>query len=173
MSDINVELCLALIPKASDAEYLQYLSNHIMNDNNNCHIRIGDKKNKLSITPHLTLYQFALNFDNLDSVTYEIEVISKLFKQIKLNTKEFCYNSHEGSFEIKYELTDDLEQIQNESINSLNEFRGSLLVEKTPNGNEPNIEDENVMRYGFRGMLLLLLKLLKNYYYYYYYYRLL
>ena len=122
MYDLKVEVCLCLIPKSEDADYLECLSIDMW-QTKKCHVRVGNTKDKLSITPHLTLYQFALNYELLDDALVEIEVISKLFNQFKLNAKEYCYNNHEGSFEIKYDLTDDLEQIQHECITSINPLR--------------------------------------------------
>jgi len=85
-------------------------------NNKNCYIRLGNNLDKLSIAPHLTLYQFAINVNQLDDVNSEMEAISKVFSSIKLIPSCFNYNDHEGSFEIIYNKTNEVSQLQMVSI---------------------------------------------------------
>lgn len=84
----------------------------MMRTNKNCYIRLGNNSDRLSISAHLTLYQFAIYVNQLDDVNSEMEAISKVFSSIKLIPNCFNYNDQEGSFEIIYNKTDEISQLQ-------------------------------------------------------------
>ena len=102
---LKLELCIAIVPQQVDSYLLECLSSDIMRTNKNCYVRLGGSNDRLSITPHLTLYQFPVMISKIDDVVSEVEAISKLFDNIKLNSKTFNYNANEGSFEIIFHNT--------------------------------------------------------------------
>ena len=69
---------------------------------------------------------------------------------------EFASNDDEGSFEVRYEPTGDLMELQGEVIAAANPLRGNLLLERDPAGHEltnliqePGTKGDNSRAIGF------------------------
>jgi len=102
---LKLELCIALVPQNVDSYILECLSSDVMRTNKNCYVRLGNSNDRLSLQPHLTLYQFPVLITAVDDVITDIEAISKIFDVIRLTANTFNYNANEGSFEIIFDNT--------------------------------------------------------------------
>jgi len=102
---LKLELCIALVPQQVDSYILECLSSDVMRTNKNCYVRLGNCNDRLTLAPHLTLYQFPVLISKIDDVVSEIEAVSKIFDVIRLTANKFNYNANEGSFEIIFDNT--------------------------------------------------------------------
>lgn len=146
---LKLELCVCLIPTTVDSTFLECLSSDIMRTNKNCYVRLGNSDDRLSLAPHLTLYQFPVYINMIDNVISELEVISKGFQTITLSSNKFNYNADEGSFEIIYNNDDRLSRLQQQMVEEMNKLRKGLILEKDPSNHKPDVNNQNIRDYGF------------------------
>jgi hypothetical protein len=152
--DLICELQLALIPEKSLADRHVALSKQ-MATQYPALITLTGVTARLAFTPHLTIYQFALNVMDLDRMCGALAKVAST-APFALAAKEYRANANEGSFEVHYEGVSRLMQFQSEVLAVVNPLRGNLLVELNPAGRpfseliqQSGTIGDNIRRTGF------------------------
>ena len=148
-SNLKIELNVCLLPEAALNTNLVAVSDKEARKRPDCLVVLQDGFNRLTLAPHLTLYQVALHVQDLPVVCNDLRLLASEFSSIPVVASEVAYNDHEGSLEVRYASTGSLMELQLGVIGLLNPRRGSLLLEKDPAGNLPSIENPNVAFCGF------------------------
>lgn len=154
MSELKLELCVGLTPDMSGCQDCMRASKQakFAYSKHNGFVQIGNIENRLSIAPHLTLYQFPILIDKIHQATQSLAEVARSFEAFTLVPIRYNFNKHEGSLEILYENTPKLAELQEKVLEALNPLRGGLLIEKDPGGNVlTSIVDSNehVFKFGF------------------------
>lgn len=153
---LKLEVCVALTPDQVGNDTFVDISRQIMDSVQGTYICLsGNSNHRLALAPHLTLYQTSLPLHEVFRATAELAAIAESFGTIYTNPSAYNFNSSEGSFEILFDKTSVLDQLQEAIITKLNPLRRGLLVERDPAGNvlaAMSLDDEvgkNVQQVGF------------------------
>jgi hypothetical protein len=153
--DLILELNLALIPEEQVADQHIALSKQLAR-RYPAVIRLNGVTPRLAFTPHLTLYQVPIKVQDMPALYAELARLAANASVLSLTATEFASNEHEGSFEVRYDPTSELMQLQVDLLAAVNPLRGNLLVERDPAGHkltdlitEPGTAGDNIRRTGF------------------------
>ena len=166
----RIELCVAATSSDSDvnSRYCDLSSAILEEARKTCGLKPILRlaaEGKLSVQPHVTLYQFVVEMKDYSKLIEKLDLCISTYKSNKsssssideekgkdgaksapsdpaitvITAKEeqtLQYNS-EGSIEAKVEKTAELLDLQQRVLECCNEVRGKLLVDKTPDGSDP------------------------------------
>ena len=154
MSELKLELCVGLTPDMNGCQDYIHASRaaKFAYSKHNGFVQIGSIENRLSIAPHLTLYQFPILIDKISVATKLLAEIARGFEVFTMTPTRYNFNKHEGSLEILYKNTPTLAKLQEKVLEALNPLRGGLLIEKDPGGNDVTSmvdSNEHVYKFGF------------------------
>jgi hypothetical protein len=135
---LKLEINIALLPEPRLANSLVKASWDIAR-RHNAVIRLGIAGPKLSLVPHLTLYQAAFSVERIPTLDKELARATHGERSYDLTSIGLSYNEEEGSVEDGKEITDSLVTLQERVIFRVNSLRDGLLVERDPAGN--NVAD--------------------------------
>lgn len=135
---LRLEINIALLPELRLANNFIKASLGIAS-RHDAIVRLGVTDAKLSLVPHLTLYQAALPIKKILTLDKELAIIAHNERQHNLASIGLSYNDKEGSVEDRKEVTDSLVDLQESVISRVNPLRDGLLVEHDPAGN--NVAD--------------------------------
>jgi hypothetical protein len=155
MDSLRIELNIALLPEPGLAERLMAASREFA-ERYPAIVRLGDVHSRLSITPHLTLYQLSVPQSELSSLDERLRKIANSESAISLACTELAFNVGEASLEARTELPTTLAELQARVIDSANPLRDGILLERDPAGNSaqellttPGVLGENIRRTGY------------------------
>lgn len=129
-----VECNIALIPEPELTGRLGRLSQEIAG-RAPALVQLDGGGARLALAPHLTLYQVPIPAAQLAVMDQRLAALAQAWAPQHLTATGYAYNEGEGSLEIGYEVTDDLNTIQTQTIAALNPLRQELLLERDPGGN--------------------------------------
>jgi hypothetical protein len=119
-------------------------------------IELNGVRPRLAFAPHLTLYQVPIRVQDMPSLCAGLAAVTAASSPLSLAATEFASNHEEGSFEVRYEPTSDLMELQDAVIAAANPLRGNLLLERDPAGHEltdlihePGTKGDNIRATGF------------------------
>ncbi|HKR81673.1 MAG TPA: hypothetical protein VJR27_01595 [Candidatus Saccharimonadales bacterium] len=130
----QIEVNIALLPEYRLADQLTKAS-HGIASRYPALVRLGSAGLKLSLAPHLTLYQGAFPFKNIPKLDSRLTEIAKHEQPHALTSTGLAYNQQEGSIEDRKEVTDALVTLQENLITKVNSLREGRLMERDPAGN--------------------------------------
>jgi hypothetical protein len=149
------ELNLALIPETDLASRHITFSRHIAAHYRSL-IQLNGVTPRVAFTPHVTLYQVAVQARDLPGLHAVLRDVAAKAPQLWLSATEYRFNQDEGSFEVRYAPAARLMELQGDTIAVVNPVRGDLLLERDPAGrplskriDEPGQVGDNVRRTGF------------------------
>ena len=155
MTQLSIELNIALIPTAETAEELYAISKKLVS-RHTAIVTLDEIGTRLGLSPHLTLYQVPLPLATLPTAGDMLEKIAHRTKLSSLRAVRYAYNADEASFEVQRESTPRLTALQEEVIATLNPLRGNQLLERDPSGaklidtiNTVGVAGENIRTYGY------------------------
>jgi hypothetical protein len=140
---MNIEICIALVPERSVGLALQRASYTLAKASTagDTTLILQGNEDRLSIAPHLTLYQTSVPIASLDDAASQVREWLKIRKSSsdsvgvqQLKATGVSSNTDEGSTEVKYQLTSELLELQGAIVKIFNPLRGSMALEKTPAG---------------------------------------
>lgn len=155
MDGLRIELNIALLPEQGLAERLVAASREFA-ERYPAIVRLGDVHSRLSIAPHLTLYQLPVPQSELSSLDEGLRKIASSESAISLACTELAFNAGEASLEARTELPTVLAALQARVIDLANPLRDGILLERDPAGNivqellaAPGVLGENIRRTGY------------------------
>ncbi len=155
MADLHIELNIALLPDTVLAERLVTVSREFA-ERYPAIVRLGDARSRLSLAPHLTLYQLAVPCSALTSLDDGLSKIASTESAISLACTGLAYNAGEASLEARTEIPAALVDLQERVIDCANPLRDGILLERDPAGNvvrellsAPGVLGENIRRTGY------------------------
>ena len=134
MQALTLELNIALIPDESTAAHEIALSQEVAR-RHNAAIQLGDAARRLAMAPHLTIYMLCAPVAALPELDRRLAARASRTDPFDLACTEYGYHKEERSLERRYELTDELRELQDGIIADANPLRGGLLLERDPAGN--------------------------------------
>lgn len=138
MGDLRIELNVALLPDPGLAGKLAVLSSEFAG-RYPALVRLGDAGPRLTLAPHLTLYQVPVPLTALAQLHAGLSEIAAAGRSAELSCERFAYNKGEDSLEAQTEITGDLISLQQAVIALANPIRAGRLLERDPAGNR--VED--------------------------------
>lgn len=155
MNTLELELNIALTPEPKLAQQLVALSQNFANRYPTI-IQLGPAGTRLTMAPHLTLYQAPALVSDLAALDEQLAALAKTEQLHTLRCTGLIYNESEASLECRKEVTDVLVALQNKVIAVVNPLRGDLLLERDPAGNQiaellqaPGKLGENIRETGY------------------------
>jgi hypothetical protein len=155
MDSLRIELNIALLPEPGIAERLVAASREFA-ERYPAIVRLSDVHSRLSLAPHLTLYQLAVPLSALPSLDDGLRKIASAESAISLACTGLAYNAGEASLEARTEMPAALAALQASVIDFANPLRDSILLERDPAGNvvrellaAPGTLGENIRRTGY------------------------
>lgn len=155
VQELICELNLALIPEETLANRQIALSKQLAT-RYPAVIQLNGVTPRLAFTPHLTLYQVPIKARDLSGLYAALAGLTAKASVFSLAATEYGYNPNEASFEVRYEATGQLMQLQDDVIAVVNPLRGDLLLERDPAGHKlgeltdrPGTAGDNIRRTGF------------------------
>jgi hypothetical protein len=155
MDGLRIELNIAVLPEPGLAERLVAASREFA-ERYPAIVRLGDVHSRLSIAPHLTLYQLPVPHSELPSLDEGLREIASSVSAISLACTGLAFNRGEASLEARMELSPALAALQERVINFANPLRDGILLERDPAGNfvqellsAPGVLGENIRRTGY------------------------
>ena len=151
-----LEICVALVPSIESSKDIQKKSFEVAQAFSGEHYKVlvqieeSNMNQRLSIAPHLTLYQLSVPMENINEVTKRLDVIAQRNTTVEVAPTGYFFNEVEGSVEIRYAPTAPLMCMQECVVNCLNDLRRGLLIERDPAGNSSDLSDANVLAYGWQ-----------------------
>ena len=127
-----IELNIALIPNEITASKLIETSG-LVAEKYSTIVQL-EQPFKLSLAPHLTLYQLALDITQLEAAGRTLFEIASHTEAFTLAATRYAYNAGEASFELQRETTESLIHLQTEVLDALNPLRGDRLPMRDPSG---------------------------------------
>ena len=119
-------------------------------------MRLGDIRSRLSLAPHLTLYQLAMPLSELSSLDDGLRKIARAESALSLACTGLAYNAGEASLEARTETPAALAALQARVIDFANPLRDCITLERDPAGNAvrellaaPGALGENIRRTGY------------------------
>lgn len=134
LTKLSIELNIALIPNASLTHTLAHTSQQLAKQYPAI-VQLEDEQARLSMAPHLTLYQVPLLLRDLSAAHEHLAALASKGSPFSLQATHYLYNAGEASFEVDYQTTSELLALQRQVIDALNPLRGELLLERDPAGN--------------------------------------
>lgn len=128
------ELNIALVPESRLAQRHTALSQNLA-ARYPALVRLGEPARRLTLAPHLTMYQVPIPAAHLSEMSTRLSSIARGQNPQHLTAIGYAYNKREGSLEISYQTSHDLAAMQGLIIAQLNPLRGQLLLERDPAGN--------------------------------------
>lgn len=129
----KIEINIALVPEPElagrQAKISRNLARHL-----DSFVVLDNTSDRLSVWPHLTLYQAAVPWEELAAIHTDIATIAADEAPHELEATEYALNP-DGAFEIRYKNTPPLRRLQNRVISETNPRRHGLLLDKDPGGN--------------------------------------
>lgn len=138
MTDLVIELNLALLPDPGLAGKLAVLSSEFAG-RYPALVRLGDAGPRLTLAPHLTLYQVPVPLAGLAQLHAGLSEIAAAGRRAELACERLAYNKGEDSLEAQTEITGGLRSLQEAVIALANPVRAGRLMERDPAGNR--VED--------------------------------
>jgi hypothetical protein len=155
VDSLRIELNIALLPEPGVAERLMTASREFA-ERYPAIVRLGDVHSRLSLAPHLTLYQLAVPLSELPSLDEGLRKIASTESAVSLACTGLAYNAGEASLEARTEMPTALVALQARVIDFANPLRDGLLLERDPAGNvvrellaAPGVLGENIRRTGY------------------------
>lgn len=133
MEDLRIDLNIALLPNPDLAAGLVAASGKFA-DRYPAMVRLGDSGSRLSLAPHLTLYQVPVPMAAMPGLHAGLHGIAQEKRAIHLACTGLAYNADEASLEARTETTDHLVRFQRDVLALANPLRGRLLLERDPAG---------------------------------------
>jgi hypothetical protein len=134
MQPIQYELNIALIPDNTLAAK-HIAASQAMAARHTAYIQLNSVEPRLAFAPHLTLYQVPVPHDAFLEALDGLQKVTQRFSVQTAKTTEYAYNAGEASFEVRYEVTEQLLGMQQGILDTVNPLRNGLLLEKDPGGN--------------------------------------
>ncbi|MBO0806108.1 MAG: hypothetical protein J2P25_23930 [Nocardiopsaceae bacterium] len=134
MSDLWIELNIALLPSPEVARNLVAASGEFARKYPAV-VRLGEANRRLTMAPHLTLYQVPVPLARMARLHDGLERIARAGRPAELKYQGLAYNAGEASLEVQTVVTDELENLQRSVIELANPMRGGRLLERDPAGN--------------------------------------
>lgn len=134
MPEQVIELNIALVPEPELGARQAKLSQSLAGQHKAL-VQLGDPGARLTLAPHLTLYQVPIPIARLADLDARLAAVCQDVPVQALEGTGFAYNSGEGSIEVSYGASDALVALQGHVIAALNPLRGDLLLERDPAGN--------------------------------------
>jgi hypothetical protein len=134
MGKLRIDLNIALVPDSALAAELIATSTKFA-DHYRAIVRLGDASARLSLAPHLTLYQVPVPLASLDDLDAGLRRIARSARPLILNCAGLAYNADEASLEAQTESPVELARLQDDVIALANPMRGGVLLERDPAGN--------------------------------------
>lgn len=135
---LKIETNIALVPEPRLADYLTEASCRIAR-RYGAVVRLGKVGPRLSLAPHLTLYQAALPLEGLPELNEVLSTIAHTERPPYLTSIGLAYNEREGSIEDRKEAVSSLVTLQDRVISMADPLRNGLLLERDPAGH--NVAD--------------------------------
>ena len=135
-----LEVCIALSAMPQDASSIHKMSHEISQYiatelKATALVQLGMSDVRLSVAPHLTLYQCSLPLRKIEKACRELNVIaSQQPLPLKMYPKGINLNYSEGSIEVAYNSNLQISSLQGCIVGALNPLRGELLVDRDPAG---------------------------------------
>jgi hypothetical protein len=155
MGGLHIELNIALLPEPDLAARLAAASREFA-ERYPAIVRLSDVHARLSIAPHLTLYQLPVPQSELPSLDEGLGKIASSESAISLSCRKLAYNAGEASLEARTELSSALAALQARVIDFANPLRDGILLERDPAGtmmqellSAPGVLGENIRRTGY------------------------
>ena len=149
VNKMRIELCVALVPSIEVERILVGISK-LSADNKPIVTLDSGAGLRLKTASHVTLLQVSVMTSDLDRIASMLDALVAEFFSFDLQAKEFSFNSEEGSFEVKYEVSQELLLLQKRILDVFNPFRGDLLLERNPAGIILDVEGNEMIRlFGF------------------------
>jgi hypothetical protein len=155
VDSLLIELNIVLLPEPCVAERLVDASREFA-ERYPAIVRLGDVHSRLSLAPHLTLYQVAVPLSELSSLDARLRTIASTESALSLACTELAYNAGEASLEARTEAPAALVALQARVIDVANPLRDGILLERDPAGNvvrdllgAPGALGENIRRTGY------------------------
>ena len=155
MDGLRIELNIALLPGPGLASRLVAASSEFAR-RYPAVVRLGNAAGRLSLAPHLTLYQVPVPLEGLVQLHDGLRVIADKEPAITLACTGLSYNSGEASLEARTEAPCALVDLQERVIALANPLRRGLLLDRDPAGNRvaellaaPGVLGDNIRRTGY------------------------
>ena len=155
MDDLTIELNIALLPGPALACRLTAVSEEFA-ARHPAIVRLGDGASRLSLAPHVTLYQVPVPVADLRQLHEGLRKIAQANVNFTLACTGLAYNAGEASLEASTEAPDALMALQGSVIDLANPIRGDLLLDRDPAGNRVadllhagGILGDNIRRTGY------------------------
>jgi hypothetical protein len=117
------ELNLALIPETDLASRHITFSRHMAAHYRSL-IQLNGVTPRVAFTPHVTLYQAAVQARDLPGLHAALRDVAAKAPQLWLSATEYRSNPDEGSFEVRYAPAARLMELQGDTIAVVNPVRG-------------------------------------------------
>jgi hypothetical protein len=134
MSDLRIDLNIALLPDPDLARQLVAAS-HKFADHYPAIVRLGDADHRLSMAPHLTLYQVPVPVPGLPALHDGLRALARAGRALELACTALAYNEGEASLEARTDSPGELVRLQCAVLDLANPIRGGLLMDRDPAGN--------------------------------------
>jgi hypothetical protein len=134
VNDLTIELNIALLPSPALASRLTALSEEF-SSRYPAIVRLGDDASRLSLAPHLTLYQVPVPVADLSQLHEGLHKIAQGTANFTLACTGLAYNAGEASLEARTEAPESLVAVQGAVIDIANPIRGGLVLDRDPAGN--------------------------------------
>jgi hypothetical protein len=134
MSDLRIDLNVALLPDPDLAQQLVAASRKFA-DHYPTIVQLGDIGHRLSMAPHLTLYQVPVPMDGLSRLHDGLRAIARAGHGMELACTRLAYNSDEASLEARTDVPCELARLQRDVLDLANPIRGGMLLDRDPAGN--------------------------------------
>jgi len=155
VNDLTIELNIALLPSRALAGRLTAVSEEFA-ARYPATVRLGDGASRLSLAPHLTLYQVPVPVADLRQLHEGLHKIAQAKVNFTLACTGLAYNAGEASLEARTQAPGALVALQGAVIDLANPIRGDLLLDRDPAGNRvaglqdsAGILGDNVRRTGY------------------------
>lgn len=134
MGDLWIELNIAVLPDGDLAGKLVQVSGDFA-ANYHAIVRLGDAGPRLTMAPHLTLYQVPVPLAGLTQLHTGLSDIARAGQARKLECERLVYNAGEASLEAQTGTPEDLAALQRAVIALAGPMRSGRMLERDPAGN--------------------------------------
>jgi hypothetical protein len=134
VNDLTIELNIALLPSPALASRLAAVSAELA-ARYPVIVRLGHGNSRLSVAPHLTLYQVPVPVADLRQLHEGLHKIAQATVNFTLACAGLAYNAGEASLEARTEAPAALVALQDSVIDLANPIRGDLVLDRDPAGN--------------------------------------
>jgi hypothetical protein len=134
MGDLRIDLNIALLPDPGLAQQLVAAS-HEFAGHYPAIVRLGEAGHRLSMAPHLTLYQVPVPADGLSRLHDGLRAITTAGRAMKLSCTGLAYNDGEASLEARTDIPEELSRLQRDVLGLANPLRDGMLIDRDPAGN--------------------------------------